>query len=458
MNNNNKHILIGVVLCLVAYLASRYLWLQPDTISFTLAITVITAYFWVTEALPIPLTSVIPIGLFPFVGVLTHQQAASSLGSHVIVLLMGAFMLAVGIEKSGVHRRIAFAILKVIGGDSALRIIFAIMATSSILSMWISNTATVVALLPVVLAICASTDDNRFKIALLLGLAYSASLGGVGTLIGTPPNVIFASVYEEFAGEEYGFIRWMKVTVPIIVISIPLMALWLARGIRLSSAIHLPKCDGWSIAEKRVLVIFALVALLWVFRKEPLGGWSQMLDINTVGDSSVALLGVLAMAVTSNGKGGRILEWQDAKEIPWGMLLLFAGGICIAKAFVSSGLSELLGQFFVALGTLPVLLSLFALAIGVSFLTEITSNTATATLMMPIIASAAIALNLPIELLMIPVVISCSCAFCLPVATAPNSIVFASGEVSIKDMAKQGVALNVLVASIVALVSFYFLT
>ncbi|MGB0986583.1 MAG: SLC13 family permease [Pseudoalteromonas spongiae] len=458
MNNNNKHILIGVVLCLVAYLASRYLWLQPDTISFTLAITVITAYFWVTEALPIPLTSVIPIGLFPFVGVLTHQQAASSLGSHVIVLLMGAFMLAVGIEKSGVHRRIAFAILKVIGGDSALRIIFAIMATSSILSMWISNTATVVALLPVVLAICASTDDNRFKIALLLGLAYSASLGGVGTLIGTPPNVIFASVYEEFAGEEYGFIRWMKVTVPIIVISIPLMALWLARGIRLSSAIHLPKCDSWSIAEKRVLVIFALVALLWVFRKEPLGGWSQMLDINTVGDSSVALLGVLAMAITSNGKGGRILEWQDAKEIPWGMLLLFAGGICIAKAFVSSGLSELLGQFFVALGTLPVLLSLFALAIGVSFLTEITSNTATATLMMPIIASAAIALNLPIELLMIPVVISCSCAFCLPVATAPNSIVFASGEVSIKDMAKQGVALNVLVASIVALVSFYFLT
>lgn len=458
MNNNNKHILIGVVLCLIAYLASRYLWLQPDTISFTLTITVITAYFWVTEALPIPLTSVIPIGLFPFVGVLTHQQAASSLGSHVIVLLMGAFMLAVGIEKSGVHRRIAFAILKVIGGDSALRIIFAIMATSSILSMWISNTATVVALLPVVLAICASTDDNRFKIALLLGLAYSASLGGVGTLIGTPPNVIFASVYEEFAGEEYGFIRWMKVSVPIIVISIPLMALWLARGIRLSSAIHLPKCDGWSIAEKRVLVIFALVALLWVFRKEPLGGWSQMLDINTVGDSSVALLGVLAMAITSNGKGGRIIEWQDAKEIPWGMLLLFAGGICIAKAFVSSGLSELLGQFFVALGTLPVLLSLFALAIGVSFLTEITSNTATATLMMPIIASAAIALNLPIELLMIPVVISCSCAFCLPVATAPNSIVFASGEVSIKDMAKQGVALNILVASIVALVSFYFLT
>ncbi|WP_372767105.1 DASS family sodium-coupled anion symporter [Pseudoalteromonas sp.] len=458
MTNNNKNILIGLFSSVIAYLACVYFWQQPQVIALTVALTLVTAYFWITEALPIPLTSLIPIGIFPFVGVLTHQQAAASLGSHVIVLLMGAFMLAVGIEKSGVHRRIAFTILKVIGGDSALRIIFAIMATSSILSMWISNTATVVALLPVVLAICASTDNSRFKIALLLGLAYSASLGGVGTLIGTPPNVIFASVYEEFAGEEYGFIRWMKVTVPIIVIAIPLMALWLARGIKLSAAIHLPKCDEWQSAEKRVLFIFAIVALLWIFRKEPFGGWSGLLDIKTVGDSSIALLGVIAMAISPNGKAGRLLEWQDAKDIPWGMLLLFAGGICIAKAFVSSGLSELLGQFFVALGSLPVLVSLLALAIGVSFLTEITSNTATATLMMPIIASAAIALNLPIELLMIPVVISCSCAFCLPVATAPNSIVFASGEVSIKDMAKQGMVLNILVATIVALVCFYFLT
>lgn len=458
MTNNNKNILIGLLSSAIAYCACVYVWQQPQVISLTVSLTILTAYYWITEALPIPLTSLIPIGILPFVGVLTHQQAASSLGSHVIVLLMGAFMLAVAIEKSGVHRRIAFTILKVIGGDSALRIIFAIMATSSILSMWISNTATVVALLPVVLAICASTDNSRFKIALLLGLAYSASLGGIGTLIGTPPNVIFASVYEEFAGQEYGFIRWMKVAIPMIVISIPLMALWLARGITLSASIHLPKCGLWQSSEKRVLFIFAIIALLWVFRKEPFGGWSGVINLTTVGDSSIALLGVIAMAMTSNGKGGRLLEWQDAKDIPWGMLLLFAGGICIAKAFVSSGLSELLGQFFVALGSLPVLVSLLALAIGVSFLTEITSNTATATLMMPIIASAAIALNLPIELLMVPVVISCSCAFCLPVATAPNSIVFASGEVSIKDMAKQGVALNILVATVVAFVCFYLLT
>lgn len=455
--NNNKHLVIGAIFATFAYLFCAMVWQQPQAIALTVAITVITAYYWITEAIPIPLTSIIPIGLFPFVGVLTHKEAASSLGSHVILLLMGAFMLAVAIEKSEVHKRIAFAILKLIGGDSALRIIFAIMATSSVLSMWISNTATVVALLPVVLAICTSTDNDKFKVALLLGLAYSASLGGVGTLIGTPPNVIFASVYEEFSGQEYGFIRWMKVAVPIIILAIPLMALWLARGISLKSAISLPKVAKWQVAEKRVLAIFILVALLWVFRKEPFGGWSGIVGLNTIGDSSIALLGAVAMAMTSNGKGGRLLEWQDAKDIPWGMLLLFAGGICIAKAFVASGLSELLGEFFVALGSLPILLSIVALTIGVSFLTEITSNTATATLMMPIIASAAIALNLPIELLMVPVVISCSCAFCLPVATAPNSIVFASGEVAIKDMAKQGVVLNLLVASIVSVVCVFFL-
>lgn len=454
---NNKHLLLGAVFGLIAYLLSAFLWQQPNAIAITIAVTCLTAYYWISEAIPIPVTSLLPIALLPLLEVISHKQAAASLGSHVIVLLMGAFMLAVAIEKSGVHQRIAFGILQIIGGASAIRIIFAIMATSSILSMWISNTATVVALLPVVLAISASTDNQRFKVALLLGLAYSASIGGIGTLIGTPPNVIFASVYEEFSGHEYGFLKWMKVAVPIVIISIPLMALWLARGIHLTSEIKLPPSQSWQKAEMRVLTIFAIVALLWVFRKEPFGGWSGALGISTVGDSSIALLGVIAMAMVSNGKGGRLLEWEDANKIPWGMLLLFAGGICLAKAFVASGLSALLGEFFVALGALPVLLSLMALTIGVSFLTEITSNTATATLMMPIIASAAIALDLPIALLMVPVVISCSCAFCLPVATAPNSIVFASGEVSIREMVKQGMALNILVALIVSIYCYFFL-
>ncbi len=452
----NKHLVVGAVVALLCFLAATTFALSTP-ISLTIAITAWTGYYWITEALPIPVTSLMPFALLPMAGVIDHKAAASSLGSHVILLLMGAFMLAVAIEKSQVHKRIAFFMLSVIGGKSAKRIILAIMITSAALSMWISNTATVVALLPVVIALCASTDNRQFKIALLLGLAYSASVGGVGTLIGTPPNVIFASVYEQFANREYGFITWMKLAVPIIIVAIPVMALWLSRGICLDAEIKLPKAGKWDVAEIRVLVIFALVAMAWVFRKEPFGGWSGLLNMPNVGDSTIALFGVVAMAMTSNGKGKRLLEWTDAKDIPWGMLLLFAGGICIAKAFVASGLSDLLGQGFVSLGALPLLLCLFLLAIGVSFLTEITSNTATATLLMPVIASAAIALELPIELLMVPVVISCSCAFCLPVATAPNSIVFASGEVTIPDMVRQGIVLNVLVAAIVAVMSYLIL-
>ncbi|ATC94666.1 SLC13 family permease [Pseudoalteromonas tunicata] len=452
----NWHIGLGLGFSFSVWVIAQFFALS-DAISYTLAITALTGYWWISEAIAIPITSLLPLVLFPFFGVLDHKTAASALGNHVILLLMGAFMLAVAIEQSQVHKRLAFKIIEIIGGNSAQRIVMAIMVTAAILSMWISNTATVVALLPVVLAICSTTDNTRFKIALLLGLAYAASIGGLGTIIGTPPNVIFASVYEKFSGKEYGFLNWMKVAVPIVVVSIPLCALWLTRNIKLTSAIILPKMGAWQKAEWRVLVIFAFVAFLWIFRKEPFGGWSGVLNLADVGDSTIALLGVMLMAITSNGKGGRLLQWSAAKEIPWGMLLLFAGGICIASAFVASGLSNLIGEYLTALGKLPVLLMLLAITLCVSFLTEITSNTATATLLMPIIASAAIALNLPIELLMIPVVISCSCAFCLPVATAPNSIVFASGELTIAAMVKEGILLNVLLAVIVSLTCYLLL-
>ncbi len=451
-----SQIIQGLFFATSVYFLANFFELS-SMIAITLGITALTGFWWITEALPIPLTSLIPMATLPLFGVITHKAAASSLGSHVIILLMGAFMLAVAIEQSQVHKRIAFTIIDKIGGGSAMRILLAIMTTSALLSMWISNTATVVALLPVVIALCVSTDNTKFKIALLLGLAYSASVGGIGTIIGTPPNLIFATVYEQFTNKEYGFITWMSVAVPIVIISIPLMCLWLGWGIKLKSRIELPEMGKWEKAEVRVLVIFSLVALAWIFRKEPFGGWSGFIDNNTVGDSSIALLGVMLMAITGDGKGKRLLEWEKAKNIPWGMLLLFAGGICIAKAFVASGLSDLLGQYLASLGALPLIIMLFGLTLGVSFLTEITSNTATATLLMPVIASAAIALKLPIELLMIPVVISCSCAFCLPVATAPNSIVFASGEIKVIDMVKQGIILNFVLACVITLTCYFLL-
>ena len=214
--------------------------------------------------------------------------------------------------------------------------------------MFLSNTAFILDVSP----------SFRFKLVLLLGLAYAASLGGVGTLIGTPPNVIFASVYEEFTQQEFGFLRFMQTSIPILILSLPLMALWLARGLKLTQPIKLPEVGAWRSEEVRTLAVFSLVALLWVFRKEPFGGWSGALGMDVVGDSTVALFGVLLMFLIPAAKGSKekLLDWDTAVDIPWGMLLLFAGGICIAKAFVSSGLSQLIGDGLSGLTTLPIIL------------------------------------------------------------------------------------------------------
>jgi sodium-dependent dicarboxylate transporter 2/3/5 len=428
---------------------------QPDAIAWTSAITLFTAILWATEALPIPATSLIPFVAFPLAGVITHREAASSLGSHVILLLMGAFMLSKGLEKSDIHKRFALYMVKATGTHSARRLVLGFMLTAALLSMWISNTATTLVLLPIALAILPAIKNPRLAVAILLGIAYAASLGGVSTPIGTPPNIIFVSVYAETLGKEVNFLDWMKTGVPIVALSIPVMAIWLTRRLGSVGDIDLPKAGEWSTAEKRILIIFGTVALAWVFRPF----WTGWLGLTTVGDSTVALAGVVAMFMTRNGKieddkPGRLLDWQTANSIPWGMLLLFAGGICIAKAFASSGLSDLLGELLGGLSTLPVVLLILSICLFVTFLTEIMSNTATATLLMPILASAAIAVDVDPQLLMIPAVISSSCAFMLPVATAPNAIVYGSEKIAMKTMMREGVVLNIFVAIIVTFVSW----
>lgn len=453
-----------IVLCVALLVSGALKWylhtlgVTPE-ISWTAAITLLTAVLWVSEALPIPATSLIPFAAFPMVGVLTHKEAASALGSHVIILLMGAFMLSKAIERSGVHRRFALFMLKITGGKSAARLVLAFMLTSALLSMWISNTATTLMLLPIALAILASTDNARLSAALLLGIAYSASLGGVGTPIGTPPNIIFISVYQESQGQEVSFLQWMKTGVPIVLLAIPIMALWLTRGLGPLTNVNIPASGQWRSPEKRVLAVFALVAMGWVSRPY----WSEAFDMTSVGDSTIALLGVVLMfAIPSGeknteGKTENLLDWKTANDIPWGLLLLFAGGICIAKAFSSSGLSEQMGQLLKFLDGVPLPVLILSICLFVTFLTEITSNTATATLLMPILALSGMSMGIDPMLLMAPAAISASCAFMLPVATAPNAIVYGTEKFSIKTMAREGFVLNVLVAFVVASVSYFTL-
>ena len=430
---------------------------QP--VARTAAITMLTALWWITEALPIPATSLIPFAAFPLAGVMTHQQAAGALGSHVIVLLMGAFMLSKALEKSGVHERLALMMIRAVGGRGGARLVLAFMLTAAILSMWISNTATTLMLLPIASAILARVENDRLKIVLLLAIAYSASVGGIGTPIGTTPNVLFLGVYQEISGAEYGFVNWMKTGVPVALLSLPLMALWLMRGLGRGEPVELPVSGRWRKEELRVLAVFALAILAWVTRGSPESwGWAKIFNISTAGDSTVALLAAILMFLVPNGKGGRLLDWETASSIPWGVLLLFAGGIAIARAFDASGLSQILGASLIGLSALPVFAMMFALALSVSFLTEITSNTATTALLMPILAAAALGAGIKPELFMIPAAISASCAFMLPVATGPNAIVYATGAIRMGRMMREGLALNFILALVVAAVSYVTLT
>ena len=454
--STSKNLIIGIAF-LVACASGLALWFvgQPSEIIFTAAITLFVAILWVTEALPIPATSLLPFALFPLFGVLSHSEAASALGSHVIILLMAAFMLSKALERANLHKRFAIYMLRLTGSGSPIKLILGFMLTTAVLSMWISNTATILMMLPMAIAIINAVDNPRFGVALILGIAYAASVGGVGTPIGTPPNIIFMSVYEETQGIEYSFLDWMKTGIPIVILAVPIMALWLARGISVVGNIDLPVPGTRSRAEKRVLAIFGTVVMAWIFRPF----WTAWLGVTTISDSTIAVAGVVAMFLTNSGnddgkpdaKGNRdkLLNWKTANDIPWGMLLLFAGGICIAKAFTASGLSVLMGTWLTGLSTLPVILLILGICLFVTFLTEITSNTATSTLLMPILAAAGIAVGVDPKLLMIPAAISASCAFMLPVATAPNAIAYSTEKFDIKTMAREGIVLNVIVAIVV---------
>jgi len=447
--NKHQFIWLGPLLAIVFYMGLSACGVEQKA-ALTAGITLLTVIWWVTEALPIPATSLVPFALLPLFGIIDHKTAASALGSHVILLLMAAFMLSKALEKSGAHQRLAVYIVKLIGTHSGKRLVLGFMLAAGILSMWISNTATTLIMIPMALAILTHVDNEKLKIALILGIAYASSLGGIGTPIGTPPNVIFMAVYEEHTGQEFSFLDWMMIGVPIVLVALPLMALWLTRNVHLEHEIMLPELGAWRVEEKRTVLIFGLTALAWVTRTAPFGGWSDALGLQMVGDSTVAFVAAVIMFMTSNGKDGRLLDWNTASNIPWGILLLFAGGIAIAKGFSASGLSALFSNGLMALSTLPAIAMILVTCLFVTYLTEITSNTATATLLMPILAVAATASHHDPAVLMIPAAMCASCAFMLPVSTAPNAIAFGTGQVSIQTMAREGVVLSFIVSCLIA--------
>jgi sodium-dependent dicarboxylate transporter 2/3/5 len=431
-----------------------------DTAQFiTLMITSTTAIFWVTEWIPIPVASLLPIALFPLLGVISPTEVAQAYGSPLIILLLGGFLLSTAMSQSNTHQYLAHRILSTIGTDNPKKIILGFMLTAFILSMWISNTATTLMLLPIALAVLSNNQDKHFATLLLLGIAYAASIGGTMTPIGTPPNLIMIQNYQAGTGNELGFLSWMQQVFPMVLLFFPVMVWLLISQIKSKHQTDhdLIHQGTLNTAQKRTLWVFAITALLWVTRTAPFGGWKVWLDLPFANDASVALLGVVAMFLISDGKNNKLLTWQTANTIPWGVLLLFSGGMVIAAGFKSTGLSALLADQLMFLHDVHLFVLILTICLVITFLTELTSNTATTAILMPVLMSAAEAMGVDPLKIMIPAAISASCAFMLPVATAPNAIVFGSERVPIQSMIKQGFKLNVIGAVLIASVATWWL-
>lgn len=430
--------------------------------AITAAVTALCAIWWVTEPVPVPVTSLVPFVVFPLTGVITHTEAAEAYGHHLILLLLGGFVLSLAMERAGAHRRIALGLVGLVGGGGR-RLVLGVMLACAVCSMWISNTATTLMLLPVVLAILDASKDERLTTPLLLGLAWSASIGGLGTPVGTPPNVVFMGVYQETVkGPGISFLDWTAIGLPAVALLLPVAWLWLTRKLPSDmTAPKLPPTGPLIPRERRVLAIFAITAIAWVTRTQPAGGWSGLMDLPGAKDSTIALAAAVAMFLvpsgdrhgSTRGDADRLLSWNDARRLPWGLLLLFGGGIAIAKAFKTSGLAVRLGDLLandLGMGQWPLLATSLTICLAVTFLTEVTSNTATTTLLLPVLATAGIAAGIDPILWMVPATLSASCAFMLPVATAPNAVVYGSERIQLQEMSREGLVLNILAAVVLA--------
>ncbi len=456
--------LAGAVMWLTLYFAAG---LQP-TACWTAAVMAWCAVWWVFEPIAIPATSLIPFAILPLAGVMTYKEAAAGYGHHMVMLFMGGFMIAQALEKSGAHRRLAIGMVRAVGGVGGKRLVLGFMLANAMLSMWISNTACILMLLPVAMAVLEQVEDRKtLAIPLLLGMAYAGSIGGMGTIIGTPPNPIFISNYEQTIANlpdaetrVISFGKWILISWPGIFLMFPLVWIWLTRRMEKAKPVELPKLGPWRTEEVRVLVIFAITALAWSFRREPFGGWSGLLvggsQNKFIGDDTVALAAALVLFIFPNGHGGRLLEWEYAKKIPWGLLVMIGAGMTISNAFRASGLADAVANCMTHVSDWHPFLMIAVVVFATGYLTNLIPNTAMAALIMPLLGSVALAAKIDPAVLMMPAVLAASCAFMLPVATMPNAIVYASGYITVKQMVSEGFFVNLFTAAIIT-VLYYFL-
>jgi len=485
VNLKVRGLVLGPLLLAITYLfLTSFTGLNADACK-VLAVAVWMVTWWVTEAVHVAVTALVPMVLLPLLGVITISQATSSYGNPVIYLFMGGFIIALGLEKHKLHERIALNMIRATGtsGDG---IIAGFVLASGLISMWISNTATAIMMLPIAVSVTqlistqmdssgqSQKSYRNFATGLMLSIAYASNIGGMATIVGTPPNLVMVGLYHQHYGVEVSFLEWIRIGLPVSICILVLCYLVITRiafpnrlkSIPGSSKLikqRLADLGAISKSERFVLAIFAVTALSWIFRPYI----NALLSLVFYGEPSVAILndtviamagGLLMFAVPTDLKKGEfLLSWDDMKRLPWGILILFGGGLCLAQSLEDSGLIQMVGDGITSWGSIKLWVMVLALSTIGLFLTELMSNVALTTIFVPVVFGIADGLGYDAKALAIPVALAASCAFCLPISTPPNAILFASGHIRLIDMLRAGVILNVISVVVILLLTLLLL-
>ncbi|TXB66726.1 DASS family sodium-coupled anion symporter [Vicingus serpentipes] len=482
---HKKKGLLGILTIILAVIVYHLIPEEFGQAQIMASIVVVMAMCWVFEILPIPVTSLLPLVLFPVFEIMNAKATASFYGKDMIFLFLGGLILAKALQVSNLHQRIALHILNIIGSQPS-RLVLGFMITTAFLSMWISNTSSVMVMMPIAISIIEQIKSNeqqhkmvsKLAVSMMLGIAYSADIGGMATLIGTPPNMVFMEMYHEMFPNlsVVSFSQWLMLGIPLslmflgtgwllltkVIFRIPKVNLFESKNIVKNQLKNLGK-----ITQDELLagIVFGTAILLWVTGSDirfsdnfNIKGWRSLYSLEMVTDASVAIgTAVLLFIIPSKKrKNEMLLKWEHLKDLPWGILFLFGGGFALAGGFEASGLSKLIGNLFTNVDVNSPIFLVVIVCFLLTFLTEITSNTATTNLVLPILAKASIVLGIDPRILMIPATLSASCAFMMPVASPTQAIIFGSGYVKIKQMVRAGILFNLL-GIIVVTLTFYLL-
>lgn len=469
----------GIVVMIITYIAPEPEGLTPQAKNAA-GVALLMAIWWISEALPIYATAFVPMVLFPFLGILPAGETAVNYGHDLVLMLLAGFFLAKAIEVHNLHKRIALYIINALG-TSRRKILLSMMVATAFLSMWIANVTAALLMLPIGLAIIIKEESDsgavgNFGTALMLAIAYSASIGGTATLIGSPTNLIFSGIMSSIFPEapQISFYEWLKIGLPIVIFFLPLVWFYLIRYFRIKGNIpgniniisnELKSLGKMSTAERRVFYVFLFTAFGWIFREKiiigqmVIPGWSNILGLDRfVQDSSIGILAALLLFSIPAGSGKRLLDWKSASQIPWGVGVIVGGGYAMASSFKSTGLAEWLGNQLVFVSNYP---SLIVMAIVVGFIllfTEMNPNTATVNIFLPILASIAVAGNINPLLLMLPATFASSFVFMMPAGTGPNTVIFGSNKLTVNDMARCGFGLKVISMIVLTFFLYFFVT